>query len=97
MTTVEQSSRQAWTSDDSIEHINAGSLQRIANAVEALAANYNKLRDERDYWASQADVRSQRINMLKRSNSALRGQITKLKRGGKVKLILTPKARTVPT
>lgn len=75
----QESSRKNWTSDRSVEHINAGSLQRIADAMEKVALNYDELlRDKkraeeaRDYWRNRADRLASRV-------SALKGVITKMR------------------
>jgi acyl-CoA reductase-like NAD-dependent aldehyde dehydrogenase len=80
MTNFRESSRGNWNSRDTIEEINAGSMQRIADAAEKMAANYDELRralesakKSRDYWRSVADQRQRRIN-------ALRGHITRLRK-----------------
>lgn len=65
----------SWT----MERINAGSLQRIADAVEKMAGSYQTLINERDNykrWVKQAEDRSEK---LQHSNNALRGVIKKLK------------------
>jgi hypothetical protein len=80
-----QSSRRDWKSGDPVrlQHINAGSLQRIAAAVEAMSANYIGLQADLTYYKRLAEERSLRIQHLHRCNAALRGVITKLKKGGK--------------
>lgn len=77
---LRESSHKDWQSGDTIEHINAGSLQRIADATELMAKNYAELIAERDqarrsetYWRDEAD-------RIARSNNALRGVITKMKK-----------------
>lgn len=79
MATFKEASKQNWNSVNSTEHINAGSLQRIADATEKMAANYTAMQEDRDrykswYQESQADKAK-----LYRRISALQGVITKLK------------------
>ena len=69
-----------WTSSDSTEHINAGSLQRIADATEMMAKNYVNMQQERDNYQKWYRERGLRIDELQRSKASLRGQITKLKK-----------------
>lgn len=74
------SSKTNYSSNDSIEHINAGSLQRIADAAEVMAKNYNMLLQTKENYKQWYEQRGQRIVKLERQNAALRGQITKLKK-----------------
>ncbi len=62
------------------QDIQTGAIQRIADATEAMAANHIKLTADRDWWKQDAEGRSREIDRLTRSNAALRGVITKLKR-----------------
>jgi hypothetical protein len=63
-----------------LEEINSGSLQRIADAVELMAKNHAALLEERDRykrrWEEELDRRAARDQTI----SALRGVITKLKK-----------------
>lgn len=73
-------SRKEWNGKGTLEHINAGSLQRIADGVEKMAASYDKMRVDRDWWKGRADYFQHESKMLERSNRSLRGTITKLKK-----------------
>jgi len=64
----------------SIEQINCGALLRIADATEKMAQSYQALIEDRDYYKKRHIECVQEIRSLKKSNSALRGQITKLKK-----------------
>lgn len=80
MSDFREDSKKCWTSSTSVEHINAGSLQRIADAMELSCKNREKL--ERDYanmrrWRDEAKACSER---LARSNAALRGVINRMKK-----------------
>lgn len=62
------------------EEIQIGCLQRIADATEAMASNYLRLQADLDMhkrWYKNEQETSARLN---RSNNALRGVITKLKK-----------------
>lgn len=81
MATMRDVSRDQWTGQGSIDQINAGSLQRIADATEAMAKNYVALQDERDRlkrWLADAEARER---ALCRRLSATRGVVTRMKRG----------------
>lgn len=83
MSTFRDSSRENWNTQRTVEHINAGSLQRIADACELMAKNYAALIDERNCWKRWHDEEQERRIALERKNAALRGVITKLKKGPK--------------
>lgn len=83
MTTMKKASRDDFrllgerpTSDE----VKIGAIQRIADATEKMAQRYTELIDQRDRlerWGRDLNVKCAR---LERSNAALRGQITKLKK-----------------
>lgn len=68
-----------WTCDV----INTGSLQRIADACELMAKNWQDLVEERDRYKLYYENRKVRCNQLECSNRALRGAITRMKRRAK--------------
>ena len=76
---MRESSKQNWTSNNTIEQINAGSFQRIADACEVMAKNYAALIAERDRWKSRGNYWRGQAEYASRRVSALKGQITKLK------------------
>lgn len=80
----EASEREWLTKSDGATHdrINCGSLQRIADATEVMARTHQALIDEREGYRRGWQNAKSRINYLERSNAALRGCITKLKKGG---------------
>lgn len=80
MSNMREQSKQNWTGNGTIEEINAGSLQRIADATEKMASSYENLRVDRDYYKGIAESRWDSMKKLERSNAALRGVITKLKK-----------------
>jgi hypothetical protein len=65
------------------EEIHTGCLQRVATACEAMSQNWSQLVRERDSWERTARSNARYANSLERSNAALRGVITKLKRAKK--------------
>jgi hypothetical protein len=76
-------SRRAYTSRDVTaqeSEVQTGALQRIASAVETMSGNYQKLIEQRDTYYRWFEVERASRRRLERSNSALRGVVTKLKR-----------------
>ena len=80
MSTLRDSSRQTWNGGNSIEHINAGSLQRIADACERMAVRHTELIEERDRYARWHKDEQARRERWQRKHSAALGQITKLRK-----------------
>lgn len=75
-------SRRNWgNSDDrfNIDQLNLGCLQRIADAVELMAQNYQQLVADRDSWKRRAEQSDACAERVVRSNRALRGVITRMK------------------
>lgn len=75
-------SRQDFRSSqgETIEAISAGSLQRIADATEKMAQDYDRLKRNAEMYECWYRQQLAYSRKLERSNSALRGVITKLKR-----------------
>jgi hypothetical protein len=80
MTTMRDASRNSWTGNNTTEHINAGSLQRIADATEKMAGSYANLITERDRYKAAHDREVAARQYADRRITALRGVITRLKR-----------------
>lgn len=80
MSSMRDSSRANWLGNDSIEHINAGSLQRIADATEKMAASYDSMRNDRDRYKRWYEDERARRQKRDRQIASLRGVITRLKR-----------------
>ena len=81
MSTLRELSRKEWTGltrDD----INAGSLQRIADACEKMASSYDQMREDRDWYKVQKEGAVARQRQLERRIAGLRGYIKRLKKGG---------------
>jgi hypothetical protein len=62
------------------EQISTGCLQRIADATEKIAASYDNLCTDRDYWKRQAEAHKSDFERECRRVNALKGAITKLKK-----------------
>lgn len=80
MATFRENSKNEWRGNSSIEHINAGSLQRIADAMEKMSVKYTALLDHIEWYKRRLREEQNTNNHLTRSNQSLRGQITKLKK-----------------
>jgi predicted nuclease with TOPRIM domain len=94
MGNLREISKANYTSHDGATRgaIIVGSLQRIADAMEkqaeatnTIAANWQRLTDERDMYKRWYQEKSAKIDKLNRRISALRGVNTRLK--NKVKII----------
>lgn len=62
------------------DELKLGALLRIADATEVMAREYQRLINERDMYKRQYENARERGYRLERSNAALRGQITKLRK-----------------
>jgi len=70
----------ASSDDNTWDSLNTGCLMRIADATESMAKEYNRLIAD-NKWLSRTRTNTMAENQrLRRSNSALRGVITKMKR-----------------
>ena len=63
-----------------LEQINTGAMLRIADAAEAMAKNYVQLQADCERYKRWYAEERDKVAKLGRSNSALSGQITKLKK-----------------
>lgn len=79
-----EASKQNWNlftdGHPTIQEINSGSLQRIADATELMASNYTRLQNELQ-WMKESKER-QRLEATRLFNQVrtLKGVITKLKK-----------------
>jgi hypothetical protein len=62
------------------DELKVGCFQRIADATEAMAKNHVQLQRDHDLYKRWYEEGRERADKLERSNAALRGQITKLKK-----------------
>lgn len=79
MATQRENSKQEWKGYGTLNDINAGSLQRIADATEKMAKNYVVLQNDLDNYKKWWEDRGRALDRLNRRISALKGQITKLR------------------
>jgi uncharacterized protein Yka (UPF0111/DUF47 family) len=75
-----EASRKEWTSKDNFDGINSGSLQRIADACEKMAASYDQMRESRDRYEQMYERMRDSVDNRDRTIAALRGVITRMKR-----------------
>lgn len=80
MSSFREDSKKHWTSNTSVEHINAGSLQRIADAMELSCKNREQLERDYAYMRKARDSERACSERLARSNAALRGVIKRMKK-----------------
>ncbi len=62
------------------DQIRTGALLRIADATELMARRHTQLIMERDEYKRFHEEADRKLSAIKLSNSALRGQITKLRK-----------------
>ena len=79
-TTQRSASRADWLGSNSTRDIDSGSLQRIADATEKMAQCHTNLIFEKERYRKSNMQLWEWKAKLQRSNSALRGVITKLQR-----------------
>lgn len=72
-------SKSDYNGEITIENINCGSLQRIADATELMASNYKQLQQDCDKYQRWYNEEAQKVNNLYRKISSLKGVITKYK------------------
>lgn len=63
-----------------IEKINAGSLQRIADAAEAMAKNHLRLQSDLEYYQRRCKSLESEVQRIKFSRAGYMAALTKLKR-----------------
>lgn len=80
-----EASRNNWRLNGehaTVEEINAGSLQRIADAVEKMTKRWDDLVRDRDAYKAMHEREQNTRRRIERRVIALRGHITRLKRRG---------------
>ena len=80
MTTLREDGKKDWTSNTSINNIQTGALQRIADACELMAKRYQGLIDDRDYYQREYKERGEKIDHLKNQIRGLKSAITRMKK-----------------
>jgi hypothetical protein len=77
---LKDASKGEWNHDRSIETINAGSFQRIADALEKVAMDRIQLERDLKYQRERAERALSNERHASRRIAALQGYITKLKK-----------------
>lgn len=80
VSTLRDESRGDRLSAGTSEHISAGSLQRIVDAVEKMAASYDGMRADRDRWERSHSYERAARQRAERRIAALKGHITRLRK-----------------
>ena len=82
--TLKDHSRTQWTEHGDPypgdENVKLGCLQRIADATEEMAKNHVRMQDQINYLDKRCKLLTEEAERLRRSNTALRGRITRLKK-----------------
>jgi hypothetical protein len=78
---LREAGKMDWTAASPPTHqdISTGAMQRIADAVERVAANYDAMVRDRDYWRERARENGAACERLRRSVRAYRGVVARLK------------------
>jgi hypothetical protein len=63
------------------QEIQAGCIQRIADAIELTAKNYLRLQSDLEYYKRRSEELQARNKILERRIAAQKGLVTKLKKG----------------
>ncbi len=79
MADLREHSKQNWISKGCLDQINAGSLQRIADATELMAKNYQQLLTDIERYKIYQKENLDQIDSLDRRISAYKAVITRLK------------------
>jgi hypothetical protein len=80
MANMREQSKQNWTGNGTVEHINAGSLQRIADSLERIEAPYKKLLDDAQRYQQWYRDECATNRKMARRIAALQGVITRMKK-----------------
>jgi len=76
-------SKSSWSSRNwtpTVEEINCGNLQRIADATELMAKRYEELIQKAEFEERRANRYASRLETEQRRTAALRGVIGRMKR-----------------
>ncbi len=79
MTTFREASKQEYNSRGTTEDLNAGSLQRIADATEKMASNYVRMESDLQWYKEKFADKNKEIDRLGRVIAGLRGHIKRIK------------------
>lgn len=80
-----EDSRQPWGYDgdkrtSTLEEVNTGCLQRIADATEVMAKNYLQMQSDLNYYKKRSEDLQKRVESRDNTIKSLKGHITRLKK-----------------
>lgn len=79
MSAQRDDSRVEWGGSGGLTSINSGALQRFADALERMSANYDQLIHDRNRLERQAEWLRDQLDAERRSAASFRGVITRMK------------------
>lgn len=80
MANMKDQSRINWKVPEgptSLEYVQAGAMQRIADAVEKMGENYTYLQQSRDWYKSRCEAKVRENEKLRRQVNAYKGMLKK--------------------
>lgn len=80
---LRDNSRREWSPNSAsptTSELQVGALQRIADATEKIAADHDRLIQERDFWRNSATSCRKYRDRAERSRAATRGHLTRITR-----------------
>jgi hypothetical protein len=82
---LREASKGKWTvtTPPTVEQINTGALQRIADALELIAQDYRVLIQERDYYKRELEAAREQVKTKSRQVAAYKGRLKKMKKEAK--------------
>lgn len=83
MRTLRELSKSNWNGNVTIGYINAGSLQRMADATEKMASSYDAMREKAERYERWYNEACEECAKKRRQIIALRGVITRMKNKAK--------------
>lgn len=79
-TLIEHSKTDFSHDKPSLEHVNTGCLQRIANATELMAINFLKLQQDNEYLKNRNHKLNTEVEFLKRQSAVYKGKFNRLRK-----------------
>lgn len=78
-----EASRKNWglfkTDSPTIDELNSGALQRIADATELMATNHIQMSKDLAWYKSQYELRGKILDQFEKKISSYKGVITRMK------------------
>ncbi|WP_339889786.1 hypothetical protein [uncultured Flavobacterium sp.] len=79
MTNFRELSKSHYSGPPSLDNINCGSIQRIADATELMATNFLKLQSDNEYLRKRNQSLNKENERLQRSANSYKGKYNNLK------------------